>query len=146
MINLQTIRTPEPRAILRLAFQVAINTCSTMGARMEYEAALDWYEQRWQVMDRMAQEKAKRQQAQPTAQAQADGGADTSKKFSAVEQFGHDSPQAEAMREARRDARAALAADGDEGDAGQDGPDGALADSEGSVPRDEGGEPPPADA
>ena len=97
MTQQQQISVREPRAITRLVYGTAIRAAVTQGEQAEIAAALQWYETKWQVQDAQQQGALQTPAGEPP------------RKVSAVEQHGMDSPEAAAMREARRQARIAAA-------------------------------------
>lgn len=120
------IQLPEPsRDVMRLIFSLAIAATATDTAKQTVAAAAGWYELKWQSQDTLAkqqqQQAARQAAADALAQATADALAaaqqqqepssdppapDAPRQLSAVEQHGHDSPEAKAVRSARAAARA----------------------------------------
>lgn len=110
--QLITVSAQEPRTTTRLVYGQAIRMAVSDGERNDLIAALGYYETKWQVQDRMAQQAAQ-QAAQPPNPPMPDA-----PPPSAVEAHGLGSPEALAKQEARRAARAeAKAGKATEGDA-----------------------------
>jgi len=60
------ITLTEPRTTTRMVYQLAISTAPSDGARADLLAALQWYELKWQAIDRAQQQAQQTQEPPPT--------------------------------------------------------------------------------
>lgn len=98
----QTVTYEEPRAVTRMAYELAIGKCVSEGTKQDLLNGLAWYETKWQ-----AQAQALRKQQEGNKK-EIELAKETPK--SAVEEHGIESEQAQKKRDARRTNRLAAQA------------------------------------